>query len=104
MRLDELLQNLQNDEEVIEVIKDYELETKESVTIEMEEFHGKNYQLRLMVDYNGIERKAMETWSFFNKKEYEEYMPIIDTERYENIAWWIKEDIKEMKDTVMEDE
>ena len=104
MRLDELLQNLQNDEEIMEVIKDYEIETKENVSLDMEEFQGNHFQIRLMVDYNGIERKAIETWSFFNKKEYEDYMPIIDNERFENIAWWVKEDIREMKDIIMEDE
>lgn len=102
MKLTELINNLQNDKEVLGVIKDFGKEIGETITIELEEFQSNNFEIRLLLNCWGIEKEVIETWNFFNEKEFLEYTPVINNERYEELVFQITEYIKDLKER-MED-
>lgn len=104
MRLDELLESLENIKVIKKAIENYEKETNEEIILEMEEFNGfHGFELRLNINYLGIEKRTIETWRFFNKMEYLENMRIIDGVRYQDIVTEIVGDIEEFKEIVKGD-
>lgn len=98
MRLDELLENLENDKEVLGVIKDFENSTGETIILEMEEFENWICQIRLIANCPGIEKELIDLWEFFDFEEFKNYMREISDERYKDIVWEITEYVKDLKE------
>ena len=103
MKLDELLKTLKNDKEILRFQKEFKEVLDEEFEIEIEEVQHFNFKVILKVNIIGRETEVIQKWEFFNREEYENYMPVISEERYDRIVGYIKNYIYDVVEDLMEE-
>lgn len=87
MKLNELVKELNNDKAIKGLRIAYQEITGEQVAIKLSESKGLfGYNVSLDIWFDNDSLQITESWSFYDKKEYENYPPVISDERVKEIT------------------